>query len=148
MLDRALGPLGRELVVAVHRTRAALHRSCDRIRDLERLCLVHGLLQLPDGLSWPVVSAEQRNPFAPPPLQGFTTTMGCSAPALRFGTLALAVGAACGFFLGIGEQDFSRSVQEPNCASRRLHAGCRSGGIMTPPKLIPEVGSTPGFGIA
>jgi hypothetical protein len=39
------------------------------LRDLERLCLVHELLLLPDGLSWPVVSAEQRNPFAPPPLQ-------------------------------------------------------------------------------
>jgi len=73
--------------------------------------------------------------------------MGCSAPALRFGTLALAVGTACGFFLGIGEQVFSRSVQEPDWASRRLHAGCRSGSIMTSPELIPEVGSTPGFGI-
>src|SRR4030095_5391591 len=82
--------------------------------DQKRPCLVHGLLQLPDGRSWPVVSAEQRNPFAPPPLhRGFTTTMGCSAPALRFGTLALAVGAACGFFLGIGEQAFSRSVRVP-----------------------------------
>src|SRR5215471_7202548 len=80
--------------------------------------------------------------------RGFITTMGCSAPALRFGTLALSVGAACGFFLGIGEQAFSRSVQEPNWASRRLHAGCRSGGTMTSPELIPEVGSTPGFGIA
>ena|SRR5215813_5278306 len=38
------------------------------------------------------------------------------------------------------------SVQEPNWASRRLHAGCRSGGTMTSPELIPEVGSTPGFG--
>jgi hypothetical protein len=28
----------------------------------QRLCLVHGLLPLPDGFSWPVVSAEQRSP--------------------------------------------------------------------------------------
>jgi hypothetical protein len=32
------------------------------------------------------------------------TTTGCSVPALRFGTLALAVGAACGLSLDIGEQ--------------------------------------------
>src|SRR4030095_12973914 len=37
--------------------------------DQKRPCLVHGLLQLPDGRSWAVVSAEQRTPFAPPPLQ-------------------------------------------------------------------------------
>ncbi len=30
---------------------------------------VHGLLLLPDGFSWPVVSAEQRSPFGPAPLQ-------------------------------------------------------------------------------
>src|SRR5262245_20301516 len=76
------------------------------------------------------------------------STTDCSAPALRFGTLALAVGAACGFFLGIGEAGLSRSMQEPDWASRRLHAGCRSGRIMTSPELIPEVGSTPGFDIA
>src|SRR4029077_13815492 len=37
--------------------------------DVERLCLVHGLLLLPDGFSWPMASAEQRSPFAPVPLQ-------------------------------------------------------------------------------
>src|SRR5262249_5096845 len=42
---------------------------------------------------------------------------------------------------------FSRSVREPDCASRRLHAGCRLGSLRTSPKLIPEDGSTPGFGI-
>src|SRR5215831_17669457 len=40
---------------------------------------------------------------------------------------------------------FCRSVPEPGRASRRLHAGCRLGSIRTSPKLIPEVGSTPGF---
>jgi Resolvase, N terminal domain len=35
---------------------------------------------------------------------------------------------------------FSRSIQTPGCASRRLHAGCRLGSIRTSPKLIPEVG--------
>ena len=42
---------------------------------------------------------------------------------------------------------FCRSVPEPGRASRRLHAGCRLGSIRTSPKLIPEVGSTPGFDI-
>ena len=43
---------------------------------------------------------------------------------------------------------FSRSVPEPGRASRRLHAGCRSGRIRTSPELIPEEGSPPGFDIA
>src|SRR4029077_2325606 len=33
--------------------------------DVKRLCFVHGLLLLPVGFSWPVVSAEQRSPFGP-----------------------------------------------------------------------------------
>ena len=43
---------------------------------------------------------------------------------------------------------FSRSIQEPSRASRRLHAGCRLGSLRTSPKLIPEAGSAPGFDIA
>jgi hypothetical protein len=42
---------------------------------------------------------------------------------------------------------FSRSVRKPGRASRRLHAGCRSGRIRASPELIPEEGSPPGFGI-
>ena len=41
----------------------------DRWQTSRRLCLVHGLLLLPDGFSWPVASAEQRSPFGPAPLQ-------------------------------------------------------------------------------
>jgi hypothetical protein len=37
--------------------------------DVERLYLVHRLLLLPVGFSWPVVSAEQCSPFGPAPLQ-------------------------------------------------------------------------------
>src|SRR6266404_2186616 len=40
---------------------------------------------------------------------------------------------------------FSRSAQEPDRASRCLHAGCRSVGIRTSTELIPEDGSAPGF---
>jgi hypothetical protein len=43
---------------------------------------------------------------------------------------------------------FSRSVQEPGGASRRLHAGCRSGRLQGSPELIPEEGARPGFDIA
>jgi len=42
---------------------------------------------------------------------------------------------------------FSRSIQEPGWASRRLHAGCRLGSLSASPKLIPEEGSAPGFDI-
>src|SRR6202023_3433750 len=42
---------------------------------------------------------------------------------------------------------FSRSAQEPDWASRRLHAGCRSAGLSASPKLVPEDGSAPGFDI-
>ena len=47
--------------------------------------------------------------------------MGCSAPALRVGTLTLAVGAACGFSLhavGVTKHRFSRSERKPGRASR------------------------------
>ena len=37
--------------------------------DVERLYLVHRLLLLPVGFSWPVVSAGQCSPFGPAPLQ-------------------------------------------------------------------------------
>jgi hypothetical protein len=43
---------------------------------------------------------------------------------------------------------FSRSVRKPGRASRRLHAGCRSGSIRASPELIPEEGSPPGSDIA
>jgi len=61
-----------------------------------------------------MAKAEQRSPFAPAlaPLQELPTTTGCSAPALRVGTLALTVGAACSFSLhafGVAEHRFSRS---------------------------------------
>ena len=35
----------------------------------QQLYLVHGLLLLPVGFSWPVASVEQCSPFAPAPLQ-------------------------------------------------------------------------------
>src|SRR4029453_17781124 len=49
--------------------------------DVERLYLVHGLLLLPVGVSWPVVSAEQRSPFGPAPLQSLPSLIR-AAPSL------------------------------------------------------------------
>src|SRR5262245_42893197 len=40
----------------------------DRWHASHRLHLVHGLLLLPDGVSWPVASVEQRSPFGPAPI--------------------------------------------------------------------------------
>src|ERR1700730_11429068 len=40
---------------------------------------------------------------------------------------------------------FSRSVPEPDRASRCLHAGCRSVGIRTSSELVPQEGSPHGF---
>src|SRR5712671_4786630 len=51
----------------------SIHTAPD-VRPLargHRLHLVHGLLLLPDGVSWPVASVEQRSPFGPAPLQSF-----------------------------------------------------------------------------
>ena len=42
---------------------------------------------------------------------------------------------------------FSRSIQEPGPASRRLRAGCRSGRLQVTPVLVPGEGSAPGFDI-
>src|SRR5215472_16320827 len=53
--------------------------------------------------------------------------------------------AACPFTsLDVTKHRFSRSIRKPGRASRRLHAGCRSGSIRASPELIPEEGSPPG----
>src|SRR5262245_53719454 len=59
----------------------------DRWHTSHRPHLVHGLLLLPDGVSWPVASVEQRSPFGPAPLQSLHPYYGllrplCSASVL------------------------------------------------------------------
>jgi len=68
----------------------------------ERLCLVHGLLPFPVG-QWP--RPNNAAPSLPPHYRAFDATTGGSAPAPRFGTLALAVGAACGLSLHVLRRD-------------------------------------------
>src|SRR5260370_11350317 len=93
--------------------------------DLERLCFVHELIPLPVG---PRPKLNNAAPSLQPHYRAFSTTTGCSVPALRIGTLALAVGAACGFSLHATRASpytFSRSIRKPGRASPRLPAGCR-----------------------
>ena len=74
--------------------------------------------------------------------RAFFTITGCSVPAPRFGTLALAVGAACGLSLGIGEQVLTfrtkawSSFAPPTC---RMPFGPSQAS----PELIPGEGSPP-----
>src|SRR6266478_6037628 len=119
------------------------HTAPDVRPLLERLCLVHGLLPFPVG-QWP--RPNNAAPSLQPHYRTFLATTGCSAPALRIGTLALAVGAACGFSLhafGVTEHRFSRSVRKPGRASRRLHAGCRSDSLRHPPSSSRSKGHPP-----
>ena len=67
----------------------------------------------PPVSSWPVAKAEPRSPFAPAHYRAFDTTTGCSAPAPRFGTLALAVGAACGLSLHVLGRDEAQVLTVP-----------------------------------
>src|SRR5262249_18100261 len=116
--------------------------------DLERLCLVHGLLPFPVG-PWP--RPNNAAPSLQPHYRSFIVTTGCSAPPLRFSIIALTIGDVCVLSLhavGVTKHRFSRSVRKPGRASRRLHAGCRSGSIRASPELIPEEGSPPGSDIA
>src|SRR5450830_275921 len=113
----------------------------------QQLYLVHGLLLLPVGFSWPVASVEQCSPFAPAPLQDLHHYYGLLRPRAPhrysrphgFSRLRLLPLHRC--------DRFSRSIQEPGWASRRLHAGYRSGKLQGSPELIPEDGSAPGFDI-
>src|SRR3984893_3801513 len=85
-------------------------------------------------------------PSLQPHYRAFVTTTGCSVPALRFGTLALAVLAACGLSLDIGEQVLTfhtkawSSFAAPTC---RMPLG-PSQDI---PQADPGEGSPPGFDI-
>src|SRR5215471_2192817 len=119
------------------------HTAPDVRPLLERLCLVHRLLLFPVG-PWP--RPNNAAPSLQPHYRAFDATTGGSAPAPRFGTLALTVGAACGLSLhvvDVTKHRFSRSIRKPGRASRRLHAGCRSGSLRASPELIPVEGSPP-----
>jgi len=88
---------------------------------LERLSLVHGLLLLPVG-QWP--RPNNAAPSPQPHYRAFDTTTGCSAPALRFGTLALAVWSRLRLVPSRGRRDEAQVLTfhtKPGRASRRCH---------------------------
>src|SRR6516165_11886033 len=78
------------------------HTAPDVQPLLERLCLVHRLLLFSVG-QWP--RPNNAAPSLQPHYRAFLATTGGSAPAPRFGTLALAVGAACGLSLHVLGRD-------------------------------------------
>ena len=115
---------------------------------IERLCLVHRLLLFPVG-HWP--RPNNAAPSLQPHYRAFDATTGCSAPAPRFGTLALAVGAACGLSLHVLGRDEAQVLTFRTKAwSSFAPPTCRMplGQSQASPELIPEEGSPPGFGIA
>ena len=122
------------------------HTAPDVRPLLERLCLVHRLLPFPVG-QWP------RPNNAAPSLQPHYRAFNAAAPPLRLASVLspsrLEPLAASPFTSSdVTKHRFSRSVRKPGRASRRLHAGCRSGSIRASPELIPEEGSPPGSDIA
>src|SRR5215472_4614813 len=90
-------------------------------------------------------------PLRSSPITGPSTLLRAAPPLRPASVLSpsrLEPLAACPFTsLDVTKHRFSRSVRKPGRASRRLHAGCRSGSIRASPELIPEEGSPPGSDI-
>ncbi len=118
----------------------------DRWQTSRRLYLIHGLLLLPVGFSWPVVSAEQCSPFGPAPLQSLRPYYEPLRPCAPHWYFVLAVLAACDFSLYIGAQVLTfhtrawLSFAPPPC---RMPLGPSQAS----PKLIPEEWPPSGFDI-
>ena len=125
---------------------------CRGIVAKKRLCLVYGFVLSPVG-PWPRLNNAA--PSLQPHYRAFITTTGCSVPALRVGTLALAIGAACGLSLHaahVGERCDAVQVLTFHTKAWSSFAPptCRMpfGRSQASPELIPEEGSPPGFDIA
>src|SRR5208337_4646890 len=117
----------------------------------QQLYLVHGLLLLPVGFSWPVASVEQCSPFAPAPLQDLHHYYGLLRPCAPhrysrphgFSRLRLVAsrhrrnGAQVLTFHTKAWSSFA----PPTC---RMPLGP----YQVSPELIPEEGSPPGSDIA
>jgi len=124
------------------------HTAPDVRPLLKRLCLAQGLLLFPVG-QWP--RPNNPAPFAPAPLQGLRRYYGLLRPcaSLRYSRprgwsrLRLAPSRR-----RRDEAQVLTFHTKAGRASRRLHAGCRSGSIRASPELIPEEGSPPGSDIA
>src|SRR5215472_6962373 len=86
-------------------------------------------------------------PLRSSPITGPSTLLRAAPPLRPASVLSpsrLEPLAACPLtVVGVTRLRFSRSIRKPGRASRRLHAGCRSGSIRASSELIPEEGSPP-----
>jgi hypothetical protein len=97
--------------------------------DVERLCLVRGLLPSPVG---PRARLTNAAPSVQLHYRAFIPTTNCSAPVLRFGTLVLAVGARLDVSLGIGATG-SHVPYKSLVERRKRIRRCRNRGVPLPP---------------
>ncbi len=114
----------------------ASHGSrCSAVERHQRLCLSH---RAPPVAGWLRASAEQRGPFGPAPLQNLHPYYEPLRPSCSASVLWSLRIQPLGRLPWHRDDGFPRSVQKPGPASRRLHAGCRSGSLQATPELIPE----------
>jgi len=111
-------------------------------RNVERLCSIHGA---PPVAGWLPSRAEQRNPFAPAPLQRLHRYYGSLRPCAPHRYSHPRRGHLLGFLPSHRGDRFPRSTQEPGSESRRLHAGCHLGSNQAVPQTDPGLTTPPRF---
>ena len=111
-------------------------------RNVKRLCSIHGA---PPVAGWPPSRAEQRNPFAPAPLQRLHHYYGLLRPCAPHRYSHPRRGRLLGFLPSHRGDRFPRSAREPGSRSRRLHAGCRLGSNQATPQTDPGLTTSPRF---
>jgi len=92
-----------------------------------------------------VASAEQRSPFGPAPLQDLHPYYGLLRPCAPHRYSGPRGGSRLRRLPLHRSDRFSRSVRKPGWASRRLHAGCRSGRLQDNSRTDPGGRVTPRF---
>ena len=111
-------------------------------RNVERLCSIHGAPPVP---GWLPSRAEQRNPFAPAPLQRLRRYSGLPRPCAPHRYSHPRRDRLLGFLPSHRSDRFPRSMQKPASESRRLHAGCRLGSNQAVPQTVPGLTTSPRF---
>src|SRR5215469_5310002 len=93
-------------------------------------------------LPLPVALCPEQNNATPSPqphYRTFTTTMGCSAPVPRIGTLTLIGSTYLDFSLSIG----AAGSRVPHRSLVQDHAGCRLGSNQATPQARPGLTKSP-----
>ena len=117
---------------------------CSAVEMHQRLCLSLGA---PPVAGWLRAWAEQCGPFGPAPLQDLHPYYEPLRPCAPHRYSDPRGFSRLRSLPWHRNDRFSRSIQEPDPASRRRHAGCRSGSLQETPELIPGEGRAPGFDI-